>query len=87
MLKKIPTATLVAAATLLTLLAVSLQAQAGDAYNGHKPVFKTLVKGGKVFTCKFWSKHRYTCQFSHDQKRRHGKPFTFKPRSSHGRDY
>ena len=51
------------------------------AYHGHKhhkPHYKKIVKGRKVYNCKFWSEHHYSCKFSHYKKRHHGKHFSFK---------
>ncbi|MBX2855762.1 MAG: hypothetical protein KTR21_12300 [Rhodobacteraceae bacterium] len=113
MLKKITMTTVIAIAALMSFMAISVEAQAGD-YNGshqhdqskyyddrhndyhgyknHKPVFKKIVKGHKVFNCKFWSKHRYTCEFSHYKKRHHSKHFSFKfdnkrGHHNHGKHY
>ena len=53
----------------------------------HKPYYKKIVKGHKVYNCKFWSKHHYNCEFSHYKKKHHGKKFffTFHGKGHHGK--
>ncbi|MCI4663816.1 MAG: hypothetical protein MRY74_03755 [Neomegalonema sp.] len=80
-IKKIMSASLVAAAAFMGVVASGVDAKAGEygatyggayatpvydhGYKYKRPVIKEIVRGNKVYLCKFWSKTRYTCEFSH----------------------
>ncbi|MBX2855761.1 MAG: hypothetical protein KTR21_12295 [Rhodobacteraceae bacterium] len=60
------------------------------AYHGHKhhkPYYKKIVKGHKVYDCKFWSKSHYSCEFSHYKKRHYGKKYHHGKKYYHGKHF